>query len=311
MPFHNLARDAEYQYLKEKYPYNEIHPDKKTKPIEIKWKGMSVIQFTHDFGDKVVKHTKPMNRIVQKDMNILESLLPQLSRIKTQNEIEFKNKAINWRAKMKRIYVFTMMLIFVYAKNVLAHDLVTEYIFFKNDASANICPKINGDFHYITDLNVSNKDLDGSYYGIMRDNHRSYTIKINFKNNYFDYIDIINNNAITILKSGYHAPHEYLRFLKASCADLYSDKKDCHKDNIFSLKQVNIKDISNLCTTNPVPPSILKTKYIGRLFGNYMLANGFNTDFINRVIIYKEKKQEGQPFCRIKGFGFDDCVPDD
>lgn len=63
-------------------------------------------------------------------MNIFESLLPQLSRIKTQNEIEFKNKAINWRAKMKRIYVFTMMLIFVYAKNVLAHDLGTEYIFF-------------------------------------------------------------------------------------------------------------------------------------------------------------------------------------
>ncbi len=79
--------------------------------------------------------------------------------------------------------------------------------------------------------------------------------------------------------------------LKASCTDLYSDKKDCHKDRIFSVKQVNIKDISNLCTTNPVPPSILKTKYIGRLFGNYMLANGFNTDFINRVIIYEEKNK--------------------
>lgn len=37
------------------------------------------------------------------------------------------------------------------------------------------------------------------YYGIVRNNHRSYTIKINFKDNYFDYIDIINNNVITIL----------------------------------------------------------------------------------------------------------------
>lgn len=64
-------------------------------------------------------------------MNILESLLPQLSRIKTQNESEFKNKAINWRAKMKRIYVFTMMLIFVYAKNVLTHDLVKNIFFLK------------------------------------------------------------------------------------------------------------------------------------------------------------------------------------
>jgi hypothetical protein len=212
---------------------------------------------------------------------------------------------------MKRIYVLTMILIFAGAKNVLAHDLVTNDMLYSLRASANICPQINGDFHYITDLSVSNKDLDGMYYGIVRDNHRSYTIKINFKNNYFDYIDIINNNVITIFKPGYYSPEELLRLLKASCADLYSDKKDCHKDRIFSVKQVNIKDISNLCTTNPVPPSILKTKYIGRLFGNYMLANGFNTDFINRVIIYKEKKQAGKPFCRIKGFGFDDCVPDD
>ncbi|KDN13687.1 hypothetical protein SALWKB12_0542 [Snodgrassella communis] len=185
---------------------------------------------------------------------------------------------------MKRIYVFTMMLIFVYAENALAHDLVTNDMLYSLRASANICPQIN---------------------------HRSYTIKINFKDNYFDYIDIINNNVITIFKPGYYSPEELLRLLKASCTDLYSDKKDCHKDSIFSVKQVNIKDISNLCTTNPVPPSILKTKYIGRLFGNYMLANGFNTDFINRIIIYKEKKQAGKPFCRIKGFGFDDCVPDD
>ncbi|WP_370389330.1 hemagglutinin repeat-containing protein [Snodgrassella alvi] len=55
MPSHNLARNAEYQYLKEKYPDNVIHPDKETKPFVTKWKGMDVIQFTHDFGDKVVK----------------------------------------------------------------------------------------------------------------------------------------------------------------------------------------------------------------------------------------------------------------
>ncbi|WP_239423813.1 hypothetical protein [Snodgrassella communis] len=55
MPSHNLARDAEYRYLKDRYPNNIIHPDVEVAPFVTKWKGMDVIQFTHDYGDKVVK----------------------------------------------------------------------------------------------------------------------------------------------------------------------------------------------------------------------------------------------------------------
>ncbi|WP_218966923.1 VENN motif pre-toxin domain-containing protein, partial [Snodgrassella communis] len=55
MPAHDLARDAEYRYLKDRYPNNIIHPDVEVAPFVTKWKGMDVIQFTHDYGDKVVK----------------------------------------------------------------------------------------------------------------------------------------------------------------------------------------------------------------------------------------------------------------
>lgn len=204
--------------------------------------------------------------------------------------------------KRKNLNLIILICLYLQIDNSMAKD--NEFFLYKKTyTQPNICKKQNS--NYITSLNINftDKVLNGVYYGIVKNEKKSYTIEISFKNNLFDSLVIYNNNKkpnIGIL--GYE---DTLTLLRVKCPELYVNTLMCHKDKIFKNNKIKINSLENLCNKNNLlQKNLEKSRYLDNIFSDYMYLNGFKVNFINDIIRYKERISNGILNCYTGG---DDC----
>lgn len=160
-------------------------------------------------------------------------------------------------------------------------------------SSNNVCPSSKKNT-YITPLNLNkNSNLnDGTFYGIMKDGNKNYSIKLVLNKNYFESLEVYDNT----LSLGLRGNTKILNFscsMLSITSDLTKDKNLCNLNHIFSYNNNYYDDLKYLCSNNNRNPNIRPSYYLGNKFSNYLLINGFNIDFINQLIKYKNLKNHG------------------
>jgi hypothetical protein len=176
------------------------------------------------------------------------------------------------------------------SEKIIATERVPAFIEY---SAENVCDNPNTKF-YITPLNI-NKDADlndGILYGVMKDNNKNYSIKLVLRKNHLDSLKVYDNT----LPLGVRGNNEVLNFscsMLSLTSDLSNDESLCSLNKIFSYNENKIKDLNTLCSSNYRNSKIQRSHYMGNRFSNYLLANGFNIDFINRILKYKDIKNHG------------------
>ncbi|MDF7675799.1 hypothetical protein PT286_03505 [Neisseriaceae bacterium ESL0693] len=178
------------------------------------------------------------------------------------------------------------MLLFIFLLLSFNMVLAKDTLYISNYIIRNSCAENN-----IKDIeNFINTDgtLDGEYYSLIRTKDSDYSLRIIFKNNYFDSIDLYDNSK-SIGFTGVERKH----VLNISCHDLYQENSKCYKDRIF-IKNINQnKRLRELCVNELNNRLIPKSNYFDDIVGKYLFAIGFNPSFINDIFKYKDKINHG------------------
>lgn len=127
------------------------------------------------------------------------------------------------------------------------------------------------------------KYLNGNYYGVFLKNKYDYSIKLNFDNNFLNYVEIQDNALHVGIRD-----NSRKIILHISCQNIYNDKSFCHRNKILFDNTNQLKKLKKICSSNSIAKNIPKTSYLPDILVAYLYFNGINTQFLKDLFEYQK-----------------------
>ncbi|PIT09868.1 hypothetical protein BGI30_06450 [Snodgrassella alvi] len=146
---------------------------------------------------------------------------------------------------------------------------------------SNICKENNKITRIFTSKNL--KYLNGNYYGAFLKNKYNYSVKLNFDNNFLNYVEIQDNALHVGIRD-----NSRKIILHISCQDIYNDISFCHRNKILFDNTKQLKNLKKICSSNVISKNIPKTSYLPDIFVEYLYINGVNIQFLKDLFEYQK-----------------------
>jgi hypothetical protein len=187
---------------------------------------------------------------------------------------------------LRRLISFFMLYLFVSLAQANEQDSVNNSI----DNQINVCSTSKNNAKIIPLLPVDNdiQYLNGIYYGAVKENRNNYLIKLDFEDNFLNYIEIQDNTLHLGIKDNSRKIVLYI-----PCQDIYHNKYLCQKNKILFNNSNQLKDLKKLCYSNLKHRKIPKTSYLPDIVVEYLYFNGINAKFLNDLFKYQTKITNG------------------
>lgn len=127
------------------------------------------------------------------------------------------------------------------------------------------------------------KYLNGNYYGVFLKNKYDYSIKLNFDNNFLNYVEIQDNALHVGIRN-----NSRKIILHISCQDIYNDISFCHSNKILFDNANQLKNLKKICSSNVISKNIPKTSYLPDIVVEYLYINGINIQFLKDLFEYQK-----------------------